>query len=111
MSKDELSRRMRQLVDDYRRSTGQPALSIRGLAEQMRLAGVLVSHGTLQNMLNGTTNPDRSTLDRLCEFFGVSEYYFDDDPRPAEIMGRIGKLGPEGLAAVEDLLRDLGNER
>lgn len=111
MARDQLSRRVRQLVDDYRQATGQPELSVRGLAEQMRAAGVHISHGTLQNMLNGTTNPDRSTLRGLCQFFGVSEYYFDVEPRSAEIMGRIGRLGPEGLAAVEKLLRDLGEGR
>jgi transcriptional regulator with XRE-family HTH domain len=107
MSRDRVRQRVQELVDGYRQRTCQPALSTRELSKQMRDSGVQITHGTLQNMLNGTTNPDRSTLRGLCGFFGVSEYYFDADPRSAEIMGRIGTLGPEGLDAVESLLADL----
>jgi transcriptional regulator with XRE-family HTH domain len=111
LSRQEIRQRVQELVNDYRARTGQPELSTRKLAEAMRAEGVHITHGTLQNMLNGATNPDRATLRGLCRFFGVSEYYFDTSPRSAEIMGRIGKLDDQGLTAIEQLLTDLDNQR
>jgi transcriptional regulator with XRE-family HTH domain len=111
MGRGEIRERVRKLVDGYRERTGQPKLSTRELSKQMRESGLVISHGTLQNMLNGTTSPDRSTLQSLCRFFGVSEYYFDADPHPAQLMGRIGTLDERGLEAVERLLNDLEGGR
>lgn len=107
MSRDLVRRRVQQLVTDYCQRAHEPELSTRELSRRMRAEGVQITHGTLQNMLNGATTPDRSTLLGLCGFFGVSEYYFDAEPRSAEIMGRIGALDPEGLDAIEKLLTDL----
>lgn len=108
MSSDQCRDRVRHLIEQYRRQTGQPRLGVRGLSTQMRAAGVHISHGTLHNLLSGATTPDRSTLRALADFFGVNEYYFDtDEPRSAEIMGRIGRLDPAGLDAVEKLLCEL----
>ncbi len=77
----------------------------------MRDAGVRITLGSLQNILNGASNPDRSTLRALASFFGVTEYYFDTEPRPAEIMGRIGNLDDAGLRAIERLLNELDGHR
>jgi transcriptional regulator with XRE-family HTH domain len=102
-----VSERAQELVAEYQQRVGEPELSTRELSRRMRASGVRITHGTLQNVLNGATTPDRSTLRAICAFFGVSEYYFDAEPRSAEIMGRIGGLDQEGLDAIERLLADL----
>lgn len=99
--------RLETLIEDYRLRTSQPQLGVRQLSEQMRQADVYVSRSTLYNLLNSTTSPDRSTLMSLARFFGVDVHYFDDQPRTAAIMGRIGELNETGLEAVERLLADL----
>ncbi|MBA8827831.1 transcriptional regulator with XRE-family HTH domain [Saccharopolyspora lacisalsi] len=103
--------RIQELVADYQRRTQQPRLSTRALARQMKSAGQTISHGTLHNLLNGSTSPDLRTRHALTEFFGVSPYYFDTrEPRSAEIMGRIGQLEQDKLDAVEQLLSEFDDE-
>lgn len=100
--------RLRVLVEKYRDGSGQPDLSTRQLARQMREAGVSITHQTLANILNGNSNPDPSTLRGLCGFFGVNQYYFDDiEPQTAELLGRVAKLDDSGHSAVARLLDEL----
>lgn len=100
--------RLRALVEKYRDDSGQPGLSTRQLARQMRDSGVSITHQTLANILNGNSNPDPSTLRGLCGFFGINQYYFDDvEPQTAELLGRVAKLDVSGHSAVARLLDEL----
>ncbi|AUS80378.1 XRE family transcriptional regulator [Actinoalloteichus sp. AHMU CJ021] len=104
---------LNRLIDDYKERTGQPKLSIRALTRQMRSDGVTISHGTLQNLVNGTHgNPGRELQNSLARFFGVSPVYFDAPPTSleVEVMGRFADLSPERQEAVLQLINDLHAE-
>lgn len=99
MQAEEFGRRVRQAKADWEQATGQPELSVRALASQMRSANRGVARQTLATALRGERVPDRDTEQRLCDFFGVPTL-----TPSGGMMARVGELTPEHVREVESLV-------
>jgi len=78
-----------------------------------------VPPSTLNNLFNKNHTPSISTLERLCDGFGItmSNFFADDKPDPLltdrqnELLRRFSELSPAGKVAVESFITGLEHDK